>query len=199
MEKKGGKVRADICLASFHLACSLTNHSPLPSSFIKWEGKMTSLIWQRQTSKPHKPLHPPTPLSATFSLLQDAVCACACYILYFFSQASGLTQRDVEMNPEPLPGFYSLRDIEASHTLWLAGSGVVCVSVYVCLCLCVCVSTGQGCLDTSDSHTQLREQYRTLNTLACPCVLCRHTSTSSKREHHNSMGSNSASLTDLSK
>lgn len=32
-KKKGGKVRADICLASLHLACSLTIHSP--SSFIK--------------------------------------------------------------------------------------------------------------------------------------------------------------------
>lgn len=46
------------------------------------------------------------------------VCARALYSEgVFFSQASGLTQRDVEMNPVPLPGFYSLRDIEASHTL----------------------------------------------------------------------------------
>lgn len=61
------------------------------------------------------------------------VCVCALYIEgVFFSKASGLTQRDVEMNPMPLPGFYSLRDIEASHTLELAGSGCVCTSMFLC-------------------------------------------------------------------
>lgn len=97
--------------------CMLFDHLLSPSLFFhKIGGKMTSLIWPRQTSKPHK--SPPTPLSDTSSLLWGTVCV---YALYsegvFFSQASGLTLGDVEMNPVPLPGLYSLRDIEAYHTL----------------------------------------------------------------------------------
>ncbi len=120
MKKRGGKVWADICLASFHLACSLTNHSPPPSSFIKKEEK-----WHRSSDKGKHPNHTNPPRHPCLTLLHFSealpmcVCVRVCVIFWgcIFSQASGLTQRDVEMNPVPLPGFYSLRDIEASHTL----------------------------------------------------------------------------------
>lgn len=47
----------------------------------------------------------------------------------FFSLASGLTLRDAEMNPVPLPGFYSLRYWGVSH----------CLASWLWLCVCVCV------------------------------------------------------------
>lgn len=117
----------------------------------------TSLIWQRRTSRPHKPHW--TPLSDTYALLlaSELVQQCAYSILTGIFHSYGFTQSNVEMNPVPLPDFSWVRDTVASHTP--LGS-------------CSCVCTGWACLVTADSHTQLRERYRTLDTLARPCVVC---------------------------
>lgn len=134
MKKKGGKVWDDICLASFHLACSLTNHSPPPLVFHKVGGKMTSLIWQRQTSKPHNP--PPTPLSDTSSLLRGTVYvrACVCVIfwgVYFFHKplvSHRETLRWTQCLCQVSTHWEILRRLTLSS--WLA--------LVVCVCLCVC-------------------------------------------------------------
>lgn len=117
----------------------------------------TSLFWKRRISKPHKPHW--TPLSDTCALLRasELVQECAYSILTGIFHSYGFTQSNVEMNPVLLPDFSWVRDTVASHTP--LGS-----------CLCVC--TGWACLVTADSHTQLRERYRTLDTLARPCVVC---------------------------
>lgn len=80
---------------------------------------MTLLIRQRQTSKSYNS-RPQDPSVWHFF---TSVCLCVCHILssLFYLLASRLTQRSVEMNPAPLPGFCSLWDIKASHTLKLAG------------------------------------------------------------------------------
>lgn len=133
MKKKGGKVWADICLASFHLACSLTNHSPPSLVFHKVGGKMTSLIWQRQTSKPHK--SPPTPLSDTSSLLWGAVYVCAC-VLYsegciFFTGLWSHTERRWDEPSASARFLLTERYWGVSHSL--AGWLWLCVRLHLCV------------------------------------------------------------------
>lgn len=99
---------------------------------------------------------------------------------------------DVEMNRVPLPGFCSRIDIEAYHTLQLAGPG--CRFVRRRKKVCMVWTPGDVWL----SHTQTRERYRTLHTLAHRCVHA-HILYSWSKKKHNSTSSNSASLTDLSK
>lgn len=145
MKKKGGKVWDDICLASFHLACSLTNHSPSPLVFHKVGGKMTSLIWQRQTSKPH---NPPTSRHPCLTLLHfsEALCVCVrvCVIfwgVYFFHRplvSHRETLRWTQCLCQVSTHWEILRRLTLSS--WLAL--VVCVSVCVLERESECVSIG---------------------------------------------------------
>lgn len=161
--KKGGKVQADICLATFYPPI-LFDHlfSLLLIIFHKVGGKITLFIQLGRASKQsHTETRQDKPSGSAVSSLTK-------------------TYSGISHSEESWP--------------WLP----------LLVCLKVRGGAHRLAMDIRLSHAQLTEQYRTSDTLAGPCVLGRYIHKPTNciqraKENHNSTGSNSVSLTDLSK
>lgn len=207
--EKEGWSAADICQAFFTLSHWSVSSSGLHFHKVGAEGEgMTLLIPQRQTSNSYNS-RPQDPSVWHFF---TCVCLCVCHILssVFYLPASRLTQRSVEMNPAPLPGFCSLWDIKASHTLklagWLAGCAYLSnVAVWVQKeTECVSSPLAGRFPDTSAFRRQAAGKYRCAvhRPAESPRVSCRRTRSHPWRRRsgkENKANSDGSSLTDLSK